>query len=117
MKQVATICGLVAVLLLASVFALGDQQVEVETVQPPGFTGNVVVVYIMSEQRHPTYVVDKPRFRYIGDRLFLSGVGADTKRPADWRIGMDINVAWNLVTSFNVLTQEQFTKYVADENR
>lgn len=117
MKNRIILIAFAVVVVAASLFALADQKPETAGVASPDFAGNVLVVYCGTEGQHTSHVVDKPQLQSIGNRIFLTGVGADTQRPEDWKAGMNIAVAWDAITSYHVFTQEQYAKWVAESSR
>lgn len=105
------IIALVAFGLIASVSGLAMQgQAESTT---PDFSDKVLVVYIFSESRYPMRVLENAHLEMIGDRLFLCGVGADTRRENDWTKGLTTRIAWSTVTSYHEFTKEEFKAYAA----
>ncbi len=77
------------------------------------FEGKVLVLFHAGDTRAPAYILEKVRFVSIGSRAFLVGQGADTKRPNDFRQGVEIGVAWDTVTSYLSLSTEQYAEYLA----
>ncbi len=46
--------------------------------------------------------------------MFLFGIGADTKRPKDWRTGKATRVAWQAVTGYMVFTPKEYEEYLKE---
>ncbi len=78
------------------------------------FAGKIVLVFL-DQMRVPSVVMSSVEIRDIGGRSFLVGVGADTRRDADWWAGRHIRIAWNSVNGYVLFGQEEFEKYLEDE--
>jgi hypothetical protein len=99
-----------AAMLVAAV-ALGGPRRNLEEL--PCFDGKTLVVFCLGEPRVPNCILVRARLTTIGGRVFLTGVGADTMRPGDFRQNAEINVAWDAVTNYYVLAYEQYLDYLA----
>ena len=99
--------GVVSILASAKEDSNGAQQVNV-----PDLSDKVLLVYTSREPRYPTWIMAESRLHQIGDRFFLSGKYADTRRSEDWRSGFETHVAWDVVTTYQVLTTKEFEKFL-----
>jgi len=81
--------------------------------EPPCFDGKTLVVFCIGQPNVPNCILVRARLTSIGGRVFLTGVGADTMRPGDFRQNAEINVAWDAVTNYYVLAYEQYVDYLA----
>ena len=80
----------------------------------PDFSGKILLVYTTPEPRFPAWIMAEPRLKQVGDRLFLSGKYANTRRKEDWRTGIETHIAWDVVTTYQVLTNEDYDKFLDD---
>ena len=80
----------------------------------PDFSDKVLLVYLSPETAYPTYIMADSGLCEIGNRLFLAGKFADTRRKEDWRSGIETYVAWDAVKIYQVLTAEQYEKFLDD---
>lgn len=84
--------------------------------EPKPEFGFATVVFANNEGRWPSYILTNATVRDIGGRKFLVGLGADTKRKADFRTGKKIAIAlesiWSLV---ELETPKDFSEYLEGE--
>ena len=99
-----------AAMLVAAVALAGPRR---NTEEPPCFDGKTLVVFCIGQPNVPNCILVRARLTSVGGRVFLTGVGADTMRPGDFRQGAEINVAWDAVTNYYVLAYEQYVNYLS----
>ena len=105
---------IIAIVALSASIMFSISLVADDEAAPDGneFKDKVVIVYQNTESKHPSHIVVDSSLQVIGGRVFLVGKGADTNRKKDWRSGMKTGIAWDSVTTYNVLTPKEYNQYL-----
>ena len=78
------------------------------------FADKITLVYLDAQMRTPSWVLSDVAVKEVGGRMFLIGVGVDTQREGDWRVGKRTRISWPLVTGYMLFTAEQYAKHVKE---
>ena len=83
-----------------------------QSLQFPEFPGKVLLIYLTRKSEYPNYIMVDSRVRKIGYRPFLSGKCADTQRKEDWKAGLETNISWNDIKSYQALSPKQYETFL-----
>jgi hypothetical protein len=84
------------------------------SLQFPDFSDKVLLVYLTRKSEYPNYIMVDSRVHQVGYRPFLFGKCADTHRKEDWKAGLETNISWNDIKSYQSLSPEQYETFLND---
>ena len=108
------LAGLIAMCAVSVFASTAETEDSASTTKHPDFSNKVLLIYLTTKPAYPSYIMEDSRLCEIGNRLFLTGTYADTRREEDWRSGLETRIAWDAVVSYQVLTPKQYEKYLDD---
>jgi hypothetical protein len=75
-----------------------------------------VVVYLRGAGMDSPVMVEAPQFQTIKGRLFLTGTSPDLGHKDDWTAGAKVGAAWEDVTEFVLLDDQQMEERLRAED-